>query len=155
MTIEWPSGIVQNLHHVAIDQTLLVIEAPDPLAGDYNRDGRVDAADYTVWRDRRGQTFALPGENPLAATPGLVDAEDYAYWRQHFGAVGASAAVAIGVPEPSAALLALMALIHVALHGDSRWLRLKNNPRARLRYLTELLPSLASRPAAVVAGLVL
>jgi DNA-binding beta-propeller fold protein YncE len=33
---------------------------------DYNDDGAVDAADYTVWRDHLGQAFVLAGENPEA-----------------------------------------------------------------------------------------
>ena len=53
--------------------------------GDYNQNGTVDAADYTVWRDHLGQTFTLTNENPAAATPGVVDAEDYAFWKSHFG----------------------------------------------------------------------
>ncbi len=54
--------------------------------GDYNGDGTVDAADYTVWRDHLGETMTLPNENPPAATPGLVDDEDYLYWKAQFGA---------------------------------------------------------------------
>ncbi len=38
--------------------------APPPLlAGDYNGDYRVDAADYTVWRNQIGANMALPNED--------------------------------------------------------------------------------------------
>ena len=66
----------------------------NPKDGDYNNDGRVDTADYTVWRDHLGQTtagnsYTLPNEaldvdgNPT--TPGTVDQQDYTAWRNRFG----------------------------------------------------------------------
>ncbi len=79
---------------------------PEPSAGDYNGDGIVDAADYTVWRD---------SENDLG--PGLpadgngdqeVNAPDYTIWANNYGAPGSPAAV--GVPEPSALLLVAIAV---------------------------------------------
>ncbi|MCO6044660.1 LamG domain-containing protein [Aeoliella sp. ICT_H6.2] len=79
------------------------------LGGDYNGDGTVDIADYTVWRNNLGASVALMGENPSATTPGVVDAEDYAYWKSQFGAIsgsGSPAAVA-AVPEPAAWTLLL------------------------------------------------
>ncbi len=75
------------------------------IPGDFNGDDRVDAADYTVWRDNLGG-----GETTLAMGSGsgnaTVDADDYALWRSHFGSTS-SASVATSpdaVPEPSAAL---------------------------------------------------
>ncbi len=59
-----------------------------PPAGDYNNDGTVNAADYTVWRNSLGQSITLTNENPDATTPGVVDAEDYAFWKAQFGATG-------------------------------------------------------------------
>ena len=46
--------------------------APPVLAGDYNDDGLVDAADYIVWRKFAGTDFPLPNET---ASPGDVDDE--------------------------------------------------------------------------------
>jgi hypothetical protein len=67
------------------------------LLGDYNEDGKVDAADYTVWRDRLGTGGNLPND----ASPGSITIEDYNYWKSHFGATGGSGAqTAIAVPEP-------------------------------------------------------
>jgi hypothetical protein len=54
------------------------------LAGDYNGNGVVDAADYTLWRD-------TPGGSVSAATgadgngDGMVDALDYSVWKTNFG----------------------------------------------------------------------
>ncbi|MEN1679659.1 MAG: hypothetical protein AAGJ46_08700 [Planctomycetota bacterium] len=71
--------------------------------GDFNGDGVVDAADYTVWRDNLGQT----GDNLLADADRnqVVDTDDFAIWRSAFGAALFSSATA-AVPEPSTLLLA-------------------------------------------------
>ena len=72
-------------------------------AGDYNDNGIVDAADYTLWRDHLGQTFTLMNENPAAATPGVVDAEDYAFWKSHFGqSLGSGSGVICDCDRPRA-----------------------------------------------------
>ena len=69
---------------------LLEIEFAPVLAGDYNDDGFVDAADYTVWREQLGRArFALPNET---VTAGTVTAEDYDVWKSNFGAMGAGRA---------------------------------------------------------------
>ncbi len=73
------------------------------LPGDFNADGVVDAADYTVWRDSLGQFTELPNDR----TPGLVSVLDYADWAANYGATLASAATA--VPEPTATLSAVFA----------------------------------------------
>jgi hypothetical protein len=56
--------------------------------GDYNSDGAVNAADYTVWRDHLGQSFALPNRDP--ANTGTISAADYTSWKSHFGGSGSS-----------------------------------------------------------------
>ncbi|MGD9633691.1 MAG: beta strand repeat-containing protein [Pirellulales bacterium] len=69
------------------------------LAGDYNGDGRVDAADYNRWRDTLGQTGA-----GLAADGngnGQIDAADYNVWKSNFGQSAGAASVS-PVPEPEA-----------------------------------------------------
>ncbi len=60
------------------------------LAGDYNADGVVDAADFTVWRDSLANaTDSLPAFMFVAGDlndSGSVDADDLAVWRANFGA---------------------------------------------------------------------
>jgi hypothetical protein len=84
------------------------------LPGDFNRDGRVDAADYTVWRDQQGATGMEPYAAGDADGNGIVNQTDYALWRRDFGRTLASplAPVASAVPEPTtlALLLALLAV---------------------------------------------
>jgi hypothetical protein len=78
------------------------------LQGDYNGDGVVDAADYTVWRDTMGSSgsaLAADGNNN-----GVIDAGDYDVWVMHFGehAGGSGASVNSSVPEPASILLLLV-----------------------------------------------
>jgi hypothetical protein len=55
------------------------------LPGDYNGDGVVGAADYTVWRDTRGVGVSSPGNGADGNGDGAVDALDYAVWKSNFG----------------------------------------------------------------------
>ncbi|QDT68793.1 Levanase precursor [Planctomycetes bacterium MalM25] len=85
-----------------------------PLGGDFNGDGRVDAADYTVWRDEQGQA----GETLLADADGsgTIDTADYAIWRANYGQQVSSASQP--VPEPGAlGLFALAGLFCLLQNG--------------------------------------
>ncbi|TWT85199.1 Inner spore coat protein H [Posidoniimonas polymericola] len=55
------------------------------LAGDYNGDGVVNAADYSVYRDNLGGS-SLPYNEP--ASRGVVDRADYEVWLANYGATG-------------------------------------------------------------------
>jgi len=92
-----------------------------PLAGDYNENGAVDAADYTVWRNNLGQSVTIPNDQ----TPGQVTTEDYAVWKQHFGESSGSggsaeSASAEGVPEPASISLAILSALPFALLSTRR-----------------------------------
>jgi hypothetical protein len=50
--------------------------------GDYNLDGAVDSADYTVWRDTLGSTTDLRADGD---GNGVVEEADFQLWRAHFG----------------------------------------------------------------------
>jgi hypothetical protein len=56
------------------------------LAGDYNRDGIIDAADYTVWRDSRGNNVVVNGSGADGNGDGVVNDLDYGVWHTNFGA---------------------------------------------------------------------
>ncbi|MEX2170217.1 MAG: hypothetical protein WD851_12970 [Pirellulales bacterium] len=79
------SNLQWEVHYNQTNVQLVVSRAGLP--GDYNGNGIVDAADYTVWRDGLGGEF----------TPA-----DYGVWKQNFGATGATgSASADAVPEPA------------------------------------------------------
>ena len=99
----------------------------DDLPGDFNFDGTVDAADYTVWRDSFGQTGAgLDADNNV---DGIVDELDYAAWKASFGQslAGAGSAASAAVPEPAA--LVLVAISSLALGASAR----RRSPSRRRR----------------------
>jgi hypothetical protein len=77
------------------------------LAGDYNDDGTVDAADYTVWRDSLGQSGA--GLAADGNTNNQIDTGDYTVWKSNFGQSatggGSIAGLNAAVPEPATFVL--------------------------------------------------
>jgi phospholipase/lecithinase/hemolysin len=105
------------VHAMLAQYALAVLVLP----GDYNKNGVVDAADFTVWRDTLGQSGAgLPadGTGPSGAPDGMVDQLDYDFWKAHFSEVtgsGLGAGRATAVPEPAAMWLAAIALMMISL----------------------------------------
>ena len=87
----------------------IAIYGPPPadlLAGDYNEDNTVDAADYTLWQDNTGSPA---GTLPNDTAGGRIGRAQYTQWQVNFGnsAAGRSAAV----PEPTAAALVMLAAL--------------------------------------------
>ena len=80
--------------------------------GDYNGNGIVDAADYSVWRDSLGSATDLAADGN---ENGMVDAGDYDVWTTHFGQTaagsGASSAESATVPEPSCLVLLISGIL--------------------------------------------
>ena len=89
--------------------------------GDFNHDGRVDSADYSVWRDKLG-TNTLAAD---ASGNGSVDQADYNIWRANFGQVAVPGGGSVGpavalVPEPSTLVLLSLVVAGVALGSRRR-----------------------------------
>ena len=76
-------GLMWNVHTGPHAVTLSI-----SLAGDYNHNGIVDTADYTIWRDTLGSTSDLRADGD---SNGVVNAADYSVWKMSFGAGGAPA----------------------------------------------------------------
>lgn len=74
-------------------------DVPQILAGDYNDDGFVNAADYSVWRDAEGTSATLPND----AIGGVIGPAQYSQWTTNYGATSVSSAVA--TPEPMSIVL--------------------------------------------------
>ena len=97
----------------------VAIYGPPPLemlTGDYNGDDMVDAADYTMWRDNTG---APTGTLPNDAIGGRIGNSHYTQWQNNFGnsTTGSGAAV----PEPTATILALLAVAPVFAQRHYSW----------------------------------
>jgi Dockerin type I domain len=56
---------------------------PEPISGDYNRDGKVDAADYVIWRATVGSASFMAADGNR---DNVVDSTDLATWQAHMGA---------------------------------------------------------------------
>lgn len=94
--------------------------------GDYNGDGKVDAGDYTKWRDNLGGSAgALQNRDP--SNTGLINSADYTFWKSKFGQTGSGngAVGATSVPEPAALVVAYMACLAVGGCRRTRDLRAK------------------------------
>jgi hypothetical protein len=79
------NDLVQRDFNASSDAFVAAISWSTPsLLGDYDGDGVVDAADYTVWRDTKGQSVAAyTGAD--GSGNGVVDQVDYDVWVAHFG----------------------------------------------------------------------
>lgn len=92
--------------------TNLQATEPTTLPGDYNHNGTVDAADYTLWRDQLGDAVTHRGYGADGNLSGSVDSQDYQTWQNHFGDLLISTSITFGataseIPEPDAAILFL------------------------------------------------
>jgi hypothetical protein len=103
--ITFPDGSTPESHgyQLILGSGLLSPNVSGPaLAGDFNVDGVVDAADYVVWRNGVGTIYTHA---------------DYDLWRAHFGLTAAaldvslSSELAARVPEPASAVLLLGCVI--------------------------------------------
>ncbi len=106
-TLQLPAlvaGLTWDSSQLTVSGVLSVVSG---LQGDFNGDGFVDAGDYAYWRNNFGGDDSLLGGNGDGL--GIVDASDLQIWRDNFGAsIGAPAASASAVPEPTGALLLLL-----------------------------------------------
>ena len=112
----WIPGDAGLVDHLFLLYGLVESIAPDFFAdrvfdalveGDYNYDGVVDAADYTVWRDTQGLASDLSADGDL---DGDVDLDDYNLWQAAFAATS----FATAVPEPGGLLAASLTLFWAA-----------------------------------------
>jgi hypothetical protein len=117
-----PAGTTQVRVGVRVDDVMANVDIPFQTAnfddfslialvpGDYNENGIVDAADYTVWRNKLGSGTSLPNDDTAG-----VGADDYTRWKTHFGQSGGSGSGAtVAVPEPATALLIILAVVGVS-----------------------------------------
>jgi hypothetical protein len=121
VTIQWPSGILQQFADVTPNTLLLAQEAS---VGDFNGDLSVNEGDLLNWQTEYGLS-----SGPLTAdadADGDVDGRDFLFWQTMFGAplLPPLSAVA-AVPEPNTGVFPL--LFAVALLGSRGFPRNKGN----------------------------
>jgi hypothetical protein len=95
-----------------------IAEAPAGLPGDYNDDGKVDAADYIIWRKNEGTMNTLPND----PDGGTIGVNQYNTWRENFGAMGGggSGLSYAAVPEPTTAGLLIAAAFALGVSRRGR-----------------------------------
>lgn len=96
---------------------LVIVTSVDELnlaAGDFDRNGVVDIADYNLWRVDFGSTTKSDADGN---GDGVVNAADYTVWRDSFAAAGGAVGGALGggVPEPASYTALAVALSVVGL----------------------------------------
>jgi len=112
LTLPTIPGLTWNTSQLYTTGVLSI--AAGGLAGDYNQNGTVDAADYTVWRNSSGQLgtgLAADGDGN-----GQIDVGDFAVWKQHYGETAGSGSNSLAhstVPEPAAIVMLLMGILLV------------------------------------------
>lgn len=88
-----------------------VVEPPQFLPGDFTENHSVDAADLAAWKN--GFDDELPATHMQGDADGDfdVDGNDFLVWQRDLGRPDAALAASATVPEPSAALLLITAMM--------------------------------------------
>jgi GH25 family lysozyme M1 (1,4-beta-N-acetylmuramidase) len=121
------AGIPAAVDRDAFEGTMEQLAAfiPTYHAGDFNRSGNVDAADYVLWRNTMGQAVNI-GTAADGNLNGMVDADDYRVWSANFGAVygtglGNTVSSAVAVPETDGrAMIVLVVVGALAIYRNGR-----------------------------------
>ncbi|QDT67496.1 hypothetical protein MalM25_03950 [Planctomycetes bacterium MalM25] len=92
------------------------------LTGDYNNNGVVDAADYTVWSDQVGQPFGALLNDPSGLPIGAVQ---YNAWAANYGM---TIPQTLSAPEPSGSMLLTISVLLASSRQSSRRRRLGSTP---------------------------
>ncbi len=105
------------------------------LAGDYDRDGVIDANDYAVWSGGFGETVDIAGRGADGNFDRVIDAADYTIWRDAFDLNS----TAITTPEPSAGAMAGLAVV-AAYFRRSRSFSMPCDSRIRYAHPLRVVP---------------
>ena len=106
-----PDAGLFNLNVDTASDLIMLMTVGAGMTGDYNNNGVVDAADYTLWRDSMGTNTPLANDS----IGGLIGEAHYLQWKQSFGSSGAGSGTA--VPEPTSVWLMIAGLLVSLLAG--------------------------------------
>lgn len=124
-TLEFKSDTLPSEPYQWLSIAAYAIVSPP---GDYDSDGDADMADYAIWRSHFGTNYAAADGNGN----GVVDTADYVVWRMNYtGALGTGGSMALdsnlstslAVPEPTGAILELLAAACAAFFAGVRTCR--------------------------------
>jgi hypothetical protein len=120
------------------------------LPGDFNGDGVVDAADYTVWRDNLG----APASTLLNDVDGgVIGVAQYNTWSADFGnSSGSSSLSNAVVPEPTSRMLFLLAAAFVAPGTASKRIKTRVRVSRKSSLLCSVSAGLRERPSVEFDG---
>jgi hypothetical protein len=114
-SIENIKGIEYAMFTPQIAQAHIVASYLVSLPGDYNANGIVDAADYTVWRDNLGSAISLPNDDTAG-----VGLDDFSRWKTNFGQTvdsGSGANANSAVPEPATTVMLILTMAGLRLQA--------------------------------------
>ncbi len=137
-----------DINENAIVSAFVELIAPEGLPGDFNDDGVVNLADYTVWRNNLGGSEAALNGNgdDTGGSSGVVDSADYALWKSEFGNSSGAGSLAAGsqtnVPEPGT-----WALLSIAFVAGVCYRRTRTSVAAVRAAFAMLVAILASQSA--------
>jgi hypothetical protein len=90
-----------------LSEYVLVVGPP---SADFDMDGDVDGRDFLAWQRGYGAADPIFGDGD-ANYDGVVDGADLAVWQAAYG--GGALTASIGVPEPAAMYLLVMAIAFI------------------------------------------
>jgi hypothetical protein len=107
---ETDSGMTVDLHLTgAVRATSTSWVALSGIAGDFNQDGMVSAADLPVFKAHYGMASGATAATGDADANGRVDGNDFLVWQRNQGTKPPASGVT-AVPEPAAGVLAFVAI---------------------------------------------
>lgn len=101
------------------DGQIIDVILPEAILGDYNGDGTVNTADYTVWADSFNTTVN-PFDGADGNGDGVIDTADYTIWADNFGTTAALNLDTLSTPEPSSLSLVGLAGLLATRRPSSR-----------------------------------
>ena len=120
LVLQFTSLALAQRRDLLADLLTELIGPPIQSPGDFNGDQRVDAADFTVWRDSIGQLVPA-GLYADGNNNGSIDFGDYNVWKNNFGqGAGNGSASSAAVPEPAALTLFALSIVFAAMARQRR-----------------------------------